>query len=43
MLEEGRRLRREPPLAWLWRATLFTEYQRAEWRRAAMLVELTRI
>ncbi|HEU4588748.1 MAG TPA: class I SAM-dependent methyltransferase [Gemmatimonadales bacterium] len=42
MLEAARRLRREFPLAWFWRATLLTERQRAEWKRLSQILELAR-
>lgn len=42
MLEAARRLRREFPLAWFWRATLITARQRAEWKRLSQILELAR-
>jgi methyltransferase (TIGR00027 family) len=42
MLEEARRLRREFPLAWFWRATIITARQRAEWNRLSQILELAR-
>ena len=42
MLEEGRRLRREMRLAWLWRLLWVTEKQRTQARRVSLVIELVR-
>jgi methyltransferase (TIGR00027 family) len=42
MLDEARRLRREMPLAWLWRLTWITQKQKEKARRITQVCELVR-
>lgn len=42
MLDEARRLRREMPMAWLWRMLSVTKKQRARARQLSQIIELAR-